>query len=68
VVDILSGACYVKHVPAGTTKGFQTMSTRHRLNCRCIRKLWEEVEASGSPGLKAWRVQRFEEIDHARNR
>lgn len=43
-IDVLSGASYVKHVPAGTTRGFKSMSTRYPLNCRSIRRLWVEVE------------------------
>jgi hypothetical protein len=44
-IDILSGKAYIKNIKAGATKGFTGISTRRPLNCRAIRKLWNEVEA-----------------------
>jgi hypothetical protein len=44
-IDVVSGAAYIRHVPAGAKKGFKSISCRRRLNCLAIRRLWEEVEA-----------------------
>jgi hypothetical protein len=43
-IDVISGAAYIRHVPAGAKKGFQGISCRRPLNCRAIRRLWQEVE------------------------
>jgi len=43
-IDVVSGAAYYRHIPAGTTKGFKGMSVRRRLGCTAIRKIWEKVE------------------------
>src|SRR5207249_6064012 len=43
-IDVISGTAYIRHVPAGATRGFAGISVRHSLNCRAIRKLWNEVE------------------------
>jgi hypothetical protein len=43
-IDVWSGEGYIRPVLSGTTKGFTGISTRFRLNCRAIRKLWQEVE------------------------
>ena len=43
-IDVNSGAAYIRHVPAGAKKGFQGMSCRRPLNCKAIRRLWQEVE------------------------
>jgi hypothetical protein len=42
-IDIRSGKAYIRNVPAGATKGFTGISTRRPLNCRAIKKLWNEV-------------------------
>jgi hypothetical protein len=44
-IDVLSGKAYIKNVKAGAAKGFTGISTRRPLNCKAIRKLWNEVEA-----------------------
>src|SRR4051794_32669495 len=38
-IDVLSGKAYIRHVPAGTTKGFTGISTRRPLDCKAIKKL-----------------------------
>jgi hypothetical protein len=43
-IDVISGAAYIRHVPAGATRGFRRISCRRRLNCKAIRSLWNEVE------------------------
>jgi hypothetical protein len=43
-IDVLSGAAYIRHVPAGSRTGFQGIPCRRRLDCRAIRRLWNEVE------------------------
>jgi hypothetical protein len=43
-VDVLSGKAFIRHVPAGTKKGFTGISTRRPLNCRAIKKIWNEVD------------------------
>ena len=43
-IDVISGAAYIRHVPAGAATGFAGISVRRPLNCRAIRKLWNEVE------------------------
>jgi hypothetical protein len=44
-IDIRSGKAYIRNVPAGATKGFVGIPTRRPLNCKAIKKLWNEVEA-----------------------
>jgi hypothetical protein len=44
-IDVIEGAAYLRHVPAGATGGFSSISCRRRLNCGAIRRLWNEVEA-----------------------
>src|SRR5262245_14255326 len=56
-IDVHSGACYLKHIPAGTKKGFESMSTRRPLNCQTIRRLWAKVEEfwnSRPQGMKSF--------------
>jgi hypothetical protein len=43
-IDVLSGTAYIQHVPAGTKRGFTGISTRRPLNCRAIRRIWNDVE------------------------
>lgn len=43
-VDVISGAAYYRHIPAGTKTGFRGISVRRRLGCTAIRKIWEKVE------------------------
>jgi hypothetical protein len=43
-IDVLSGMAYVRHVPGGAKKGFVGISTRRSLNCRAIRRIWNDVE------------------------
>ncbi len=43
-IDAISGRAYIRHVPAGTKKGFKGVYTRRPLNCQAIRKIWNEVE------------------------
>jgi hypothetical protein len=43
-IDVLSGVAYIQHVPAGARKGFVGISTRRPMNCRAIRKIWNDVE------------------------
>jgi len=43
-IDVWTGEGYIRPVLSGATKGFTGISTRSRLNCRAIRKLWQEVE------------------------
>ena len=43
-IDVLSGVAYIQHVPAGAKKGFVGISTRRSLNCRAIRRIWNDVE------------------------
>jgi hypothetical protein len=43
-IDIFSGGAYIRNVPAGTRRGFNGISTRRPLNCKAIKKLWDEVE------------------------
>jgi len=42
-VDAWTEATFIKHVPAGTVKGFTGISTSQPLNCQGLRKLWKEV-------------------------
>ena len=43
-VDALTEAAFIKHVPAGTVKGFTGIPTTRPLNCRHLRRLWREVD------------------------
>jgi hypothetical protein len=43
-IDVLAGKAYIRHVPAGATRGFAGISTRHPLNCKTIKQLWNEVQ------------------------
>jgi hypothetical protein len=43
-VDVLSGKAYIRNVKAGAKRGFTGISTRNPLDCRAIKKLWNEVE------------------------
>lgn len=43
-IDVHSENAYIRHVPAGATKGFTGISTRSPLNCEAIKRLWNEVE------------------------
>jgi len=43
-IDVLSGRAYIRHIPAGTTKGFKGVFTRNPLNCKAIKKIWKDVE------------------------
>lgn len=43
-IDVLSGKAYIQHIPAGTRKGFTSISTRRPLNCKAIKMIWNEVE------------------------
>jgi hypothetical protein len=43
-IDVRSEAAYIRHVPAGAKKGFHGISCRRPLNCKAIRRLWQEVE------------------------
>jgi hypothetical protein len=55
-IDAISEAAYIQHVPAGAKRGFAGISCRVRLDCKTIRKLWNEVEdfwASRPAGLGA---------------
>jgi hypothetical protein len=54
-IDVLSGAAYIRHVPAGSRTGFEGISCRRQLDCPAIRTMWNEVEAfwkSMSTGLE----------------
>jgi hypothetical protein len=44
-IDVLSGKAFIRNVPAGAQMGFTGISVRRPLNCKTIRKLWNEVEA-----------------------
>jgi hypothetical protein len=43
-VDVLSEKAYIRNVKAGTKRGFTGIPTQSVLNCKTIRRLWNEVE------------------------
>jgi hypothetical protein len=44
-IDVYSGNAYIRNVKSGATRGFSGIPTRHRLNCKAIKMLWNEVQA-----------------------
>jgi hypothetical protein len=60
-IDVLSGAAYIRHVPAGSRTGFQGIPCRRRLDCRAIRRLWNEVEDFWNSMSKGLETSGFED-------
>jgi hypothetical protein len=59
-IDVISGAAYIRHVPAGAKRGFRGISCRRRLNCAAIRRLWNEVEDFWNSRPKGLEASGFE--------